>query len=238
MPDQNPFFEKAVLQNRFGLLADHFADGFSRRLKIVCRAGKPGGVFLRKELQIRQIYIYKPRQKPERFGLFIAAAVPDHRNFKPVFDLTKSRSDFIRKMGGRHQIDIFSARILNKKKQIAEFFPGKSSVRNPKRNIPPGNRSILTENAAEIAARKKDRARTVFPAQARFFPKVKRDAADLYLLSASAEPQNFPPVHPAISRTEKTRRNNPSPIPVFPIPGKERDYALKSLSYTRWQCRN
>ena len=165
MTDQNPGFQLSRLHPVGARLTEHLQDCSTGPVKIVrCRGISPGRL-RQSVLQIRQIYLDTPFQQPQGVGLFISAAVP-HHGYRPGHVPQGLQNDR-REMGGRHQVQACGTQVH----QLLKNFP---QVRGSQgfSYAALGDRPVLAEAAAKIAAGKKYRSGAVYTHKTWLFPPV------------------------------------------------------------------
>ena len=119
----------------------------------------------------------------KRFDAFIAARIPDNRNRKPLLlRLSYRFGDRKRVVTGRDEIHICRAFPL----KFEEDFR-KAGDCNRSARVPAGDCAVLAEDAVQRAARKEHRAGAGFPADARFFPHMKRRPCHADFIGAAAD---------------------------------------------------
>ena len=165
MADDDALLEHAVVVQDIGAcLFVHGEDGTGCYVRIVpgtAVAFCHGGVHV---FQVRQVNLDFAFEGPDRFYPFIAAAVVDDRYGKR---LRQAFQDGPRIRRGGHEIDI--VRSLGDEFVVDGLEPGHRDG-NP--FAIHADLGILAETAAQVAAGKKNRARSAAAADAWFFPEV------------------------------------------------------------------
>ena len=152
-------------------LAHHFVNRRMRRVGVIPRAGEHCRHVRVDVFVIRQIDIHRALQHAQRLHAFIAAAVVDDRDVRPVQrQRVEHGGNEVRR---RHEVDVVRALRL----QLAE------DLRKPLRRddlplAPLADAFILAEHAPQPAAGKEHRAAAARAADAGLLPPVQRRARD------------------------------------------------------------
>ena len=186
MADHDAALKKPVVsQTVRARLAQHLPDRIQRDGRIVRRQRQLSPQRFVRIFEIRQIDLHEAFQFLQRLGAFIAGAVPDDGDRKrQVF---QDAGDLPGKMTGRNEADIVNALLQKSFDDPDQLI----AVRRKAGDLAAGDGMILTVDAGQMTARKKERAAAAGPAQARFLPEVRGGADQLRDGRRSAEAVSF-----------------------------------------------
>ena len=166
--DKKPVFIQPVRPG----LAEHLADGRRGRFGIILRSAAACGKRGVGILVIRHVDLHQSLKCTQRLHALVAGAVPHHRNAErqPV-ERPAHGADIVRR---RHQIDAVHAFVPQTQHDIAQS----GGVNAFARLHTAADLAVLAIDAAQVAAREKDRAGPARAGETGLFPKVRRRTGD------------------------------------------------------------